>query len=283
MANNGSVAGDFNDPTRNWDGSETSNTVSGGGYYTPQNNGVALSGPQGGDYGYNAAAPGMGENYAASALGYYGSGNIPGVSQNAQQAYQQFQSSTPADMSSYYDNAVRNANNDLNRQMAARGQFGSSNAVGQLSNADTNLRAQQAKDNAQYGLQRAQLGGSLASGADASSLNASNNQLAWTQGLGNLAFEGQRTGQNRFQQNYDNSMNMANTLSGLAGQTYSDEFSNDNSNMSNAINAANGNAVQGYTNATNNLNQANADDAARWKAAGEILKIGLGGAAGGAI
>lgn len=255
---------------------EYSTVVSGGGNYTPNDNGVNLQGPQGGDYGYNAAVKGAGENYADSALGYYGAGNIPQASQNAQQAYSSFASSVPVDTSSYYNNAVRNTNNDLNRQMAARGQFGSSNAVGQLSNADTNIRAQQAHDEAQYGLQRAQLGGSLASGADQSSVAASQNQLGWTQGLGSLAFQDQNTGQNRFQQNFNNTMGMADTMSGLEGSTYNAEFGNDASNMANAIDATTGANVQANTNTNDSINRDNAKDKARWDAAAGIAKIGLG-------
>ena len=252
--------------------------VGSGGAYTPSDNGVNLQAPQGGDYGYNAAVTGAGENYANSALNYYGAGNTPGTTQNTQQAYQQFQNSTPADTSSYYDNAVRQSNNDLNTQMAARGQYGSSNAVGQLSNADTNLRAQQANANAQYGLQRASTAGSLASGADASSATAANNQLAWTQGLGNLALQGQEAGQNRFQQNYDNTMGMANQISGLEGNSYNNEFNNDSSDMSNAINASTGANVQGYQNAVDNSNYNNASDAAKVNLATGIIKAGVGGA-----
>lgn len=213
------------------------------------------AGQAGPGVGYNQNAPGQGEQYASAALGYYGAGNIPGVSNNQQSNYQQFQQSTPADTSSYYANAQRLQDNDINKQMAARGQFGSSNAVGQISNADTNLAAQQANANAQYGLQRAQLGGSLAGGADAQSNAASQNQLGWTQGLGNLAFEGQQTGANRYQQGFQNDMSLANQLSGMEGANYGAATQNDQSLMNDAMNAQNGYLTENTTNDTNNANQ----------------------------
>jgi|GEM_PF-4977575 len=87
---------------------------------------------------------------------------------NANQAYQQFQASQPQDMSSYYDNAVSSTNADLSKQAAAQGLSGSSAAMGQIATADQTLRGQEAQANAQYGLQRGQLGGQLAGQADQS-------------------------------------------------------------------------------------------------------------------
>src|ERR1700748_3093785 len=78
------------------------------------------------DVGYNGNVPGVGENVAGSLLSYYGQNGTPSPTNNAADAYSSFRDSTPANMNPYYDNAVRNADNDINRQMAARGQFGSS-------------------------------------------------------------------------------------------------------------------------------------------------------------
>ena len=224
--------------------------------YSSQDNGVSLTGPQGGDYGYNAAAPGAGENYANSALNYYGAGNIPGATQNTQGAYQQFQQSTPADTSPYYNEAMRESNNAINTAAAARGSLGSSGAVGQIASADANITGQEALANANYGLQRAQTAGSLASGADQSSVAASNNQLGWTQGLGQLAAQGQELGQNRFQQNYQNTMGLAGTLSGMENQTYGAEDATDQTLMDNGMNAYTGGTVQGATDYNNQVTAA---------------------------
>lgn len=180
-----------------------------------------------GDVGYNGNVPGIGENVAGSLLGYYGQNGTPSPTNNAQQAYSSFRDSTPQNMSPYYDNAVRNANNDLNKQMAARGQYGSSNAVGQISNADTNIRAQQAKDEAGYGLQRAQLGGSLASGSDASSETQGADARAWMSGLSDLGFRDQSAGMTRYEQGNQDSLDAAKISSGIQGSVGGAEVAND--------------------------------------------------------
>lgn len=247
--------------------------------YQSYSSGPGLQQGQVGDVGYNGNALGAGEQYAGSALNYYGQGNIPGVSNNQQQNYQQFQQSTPADMSSYYDNAQRQSDNAINTQMAARGSYGSSNAIGQLSNADTNLRAQQARDQAQYGLQRAQLGGSLAGGADSQSNNASQNQLAWTQGLGALAFQGQQAGMQRYEQGNQDAMQAAGALSGLEGQNYQDASNADTGLMDAAMNAQNGALTQGSTNAQNDFNTQQNEANNSWSQAMGIARLGMGGMA----
>lgn len=247
--------------------------------YQSYSSGPGLQQGQVGDVGYNGNAPGAGEQYAGSALNYYGQGNIPGVSNNQQQNYQQFQQSTPADMSSYYDNAQRQSDNAINTQMAARGSYGSSNAIGQISNADTNLRAQQARDQAQYGLQRAQLGGSLAGGADSQSNNASQNQLAWTQGLGALAFQGQQAGMQRYEQGNQDAMQAAGALSGLEGQSYQDASNADPGLMDAAMNAQNGALTQGSTNAQNDFNTQQNEANNSWNQGMGIVRLGMGGMA----
>lgn len=91
-----------------------------------------------------------------------------------------FGQTSPADMSPYYDRAKERSGADINRQFAARGMYGSSAATDALGQAFTDLDAQQAKDEADYGLKRYGLAGTLASGADAS-------DLAGILGLGELA------------------------------------------------------------------------------------------------
>ena len=113
-------------------------------------------------------------------------GQAPVTSNNAQGAYAAFQGSTPADTSSYYDNAVKNATGDINAAAAGGGTLGSTGAADQARRASTDLRGQQAQADAQYGLARAGLGGQLATGADVSSGRDINNQLSWMTGLGGL-------------------------------------------------------------------------------------------------
>jgi hypothetical protein len=236
--------------------------------YQPWSTGQGLQEGVAGDVGYNGNAPGQGEQYASAALGYYGAGNVPGVSNNTQSAYNSMDANAgaapAANMSAYYDNASRKSADAINKQMAARGSYGSSNAVGNLMSAETDLRAQQARDEAQYGLQRGQYGlqraglaGSLAQGADAQSVNAANNERAWTMGLGDMAFKGQDTAANRYAQGNADAMSMANTLSGMEGANYGQQQANDQSLMEAAMNAESGYATQGVSDAANNAAQNN--------------------------
>lgn len=226
--------------------------------------------------GYNGNAPGQGEQFSSAALNYYGGGNIPGVSNNQQQNYANFQQQAPADMSTYYDNAQRLQDNAINTQMAARGSFGSSAAVGQLASADTNLRAQQARDQAQYGLQRAQTGGQLASGADQQTNAASQNQLNWTQGLGSLAFQGQGAGMQRYEQGNQDALQGAGVLSGMEGANYDAETANDQSLMDSAMNAQNGALTNNSANVANNYNQQQNDTKDAYKFGMGIVEAGAG-------
>lgn len=118
--------------------------------------------------------------------GLAGKWNAPNTSQNTQTAWDQFNKSVPANTDPYYDNAIRLATRDINRQSAAQGIYGGGTGLAPVNEAVTNLRAQQAKDNAQYGLSRAGLGGQLAQASDAASLGAQQGQLGWLTGMGNL-------------------------------------------------------------------------------------------------
>ena len=171
------------------------------------------------DVGYNGNVAGTGENVSAALLQHYADAGTPQTTNYAAGAYGQFNDSTPANMSSYYDNASRNAANTINTQMAARGSYGSSNAVGVLSNAETNLRAQQAKDEAGYGLQRAGLAGTLASSADSSGRANSADELNWMGGLADLGFRNQNEAMSRYQQGNDNAFRGAEAASGIEART----------------------------------------------------------------
>lgn len=77
----------------------------------------------------------------------------------------QGKSNVPKDMSAYYDRASERAASSTNKQAAARGMYNSSAAMDQLSQGETDIRSQQAKDEAAYGLQSAQLNDSIQRGA----------------------------------------------------------------------------------------------------------------------
>lgn len=179
--------------------------------------------------------------------GLAGKWNAPGVSNNAQTAWNQFQNSVPTNTDPYYNNAVRLASNDINSQMAARGLYGGGTGAAPVNEAITNLRAQQAKDNAQYGLQRAGLGGQLASGADASSLNALQGQLGWLTGLGGLGLGVQNADLQRL-------------LGGgaLAGQTQAGQLAGLNAGMGAALGAQGALENRGQNFFNNNLQMGNA-------------------------
>jgi hypothetical protein len=216
---------------------------------------------------------GTGEQYAQSALGYYGANGMPGYSN---QAWDQFQAQTPADMSPYYNNAVNQTNNTLNQQLAARGMYGSSAGVGQIANADTNLRSQEAKDNAEYQLQRGQLAGSLGSSAD-------QNQLAWTKGLGDIANNAQELQMKRGQNVFGDQMLMSGQLSGLEGSAYDQMFNADQQNLDSTLSALGVNASNNASASQGKYNQFQQQQQADTKAQDDLmLKVAMmaGGAAG---
>jgi hypothetical protein len=170
--------------------------------------------------------PGMGAQYISGALG-----------QGAQLP--------SADMGAYYENAKRRAAEGINAEMAARGAWGSSAATDRVSEAFTDLEAQRAMDEAQYGLKRSELGrgwtqtlGQLGLGADEQKLYGLLGAGKLSQSAGSDALErliaGQRaaTGaqqsmEGRGQSYLDNQFREANTLGGIAGQGYDDIITGD--------------------------------------------------------
>lgn len=142
----------------------------------------------GGYWGQNQGkfgAPGQGDQYWNKVAGNLS--DHPKPTNDAAQAYQQFQGSAPANTDPYYSHAMDTATSKLNNQFGARGMYGSSAATNAIGESNANLLGQQALANANYGLNRGQVAGQLGSAADASSRGMSQDQLAWTQGLGNLA------------------------------------------------------------------------------------------------
>jgi hypothetical protein len=207
-----------------------------------------------GDFGAGFTNRGLGQGYAENAYGKYGGGYTPGTTnraesvfgsvanlpgpQNVQGVFNQtqggvpadksaaaltkFDASTPQDTSPFYANAARKGQERIDKSMASRGLYGSSAANDMIGEMNTDLAADQAKTDAQYGLSRAQLGGQLAgaadttalgragllgqlggsadaatqarlgllgnlgSAADTSSLAGSSNTLGWTKGLADM-------------------------------------------------------------------------------------------------
>lgn len=131
-----------------------------------------MPGNQGGEYwqgivGKGQTQPQANTNYAAD-------------------AYRDARASQPANMAPYYDNAQRKAFEGVDRAYGATGSLGSTRSMDRKSEAATDLRAQQAKDEAQYGLSRNSMLGGLAGAADASGRANTGMDLSWLTGLGGL-------------------------------------------------------------------------------------------------
>lgn len=133
--------------------------------------------------GMDPSAPSQAGQYWQSVAGQQ---NTPTATSGA---YADFRSSTPANLAPAYDRAETATAGAINDQLAARGLHGSSYGVGLIGSKIADMEAQRVKDEAQYGLQRAQLGGSLASAADQGALakTLGFGQLAQTAGSGDLS------------------------------------------------------------------------------------------------
>lgn len=237
----------------------------------------AMSGMEGGDltkrgtgenyFGATAGGyttPGMNERFSANALNKYSTGTPDGTDLQGQN-FSRFSMNRPdiskePGLDKYYDRAVERSTTDINNQLAARGMYGSSGGIGRLEDAVTDLRADQAKHEAQYNLQRLGeqrgwegLSGQLASGADNNSLARSANELGWLSGLGNLGqnadmFGLQRTqaGQNaanasqgleqgRFGTMLGNEFAMGDRMNGMMGDAYGNMLQNDQDLMNSSM------------------------------------------------
>lgn len=151
---------------------------------------------------------GMGENYASTIGSRYGNGT-PGVTNRADEVHQTIEGQKPRlsegpGLDPYYDNAERRAEEKIRTSMAARGMLGTTATDDQVSEMLLNLESEKANREADYELAAAAedrnwagLDVSSAASADTSSGRESQNELSWTQGVGNLLFSGQGLGQNR--------------------------------------------------------------------------------------
>jgi hypothetical protein len=97
------------------------------------------------------------------------------------------QNNAPADMSAYYDNAARKAGEQIRSSMSAKGMYGSSAADDQFSEAFTNLAADRAKSEAQYGLDQSANARSWEEARTGYNLNRSQDALA--RGNQSLAYQ----------------------------------------------------------------------------------------------
>lgn len=209
--------------------------------------------PQGWDF----TAPGVGEQYFNYALDQ--SQNRAPTSNNAQGAYQNFLNTSPADMNPYYDAARRRFTQGTNTQLAARGVYGSSVGEDQLMEGLGNLNAQQAKDEADYGLSRNQLGGSLASSSDRSSLAGSQNDLSYMSALGGMANSAQDQRRQRGQDYFNNTMALTGAATGYANGGYNNLLQDDQSLFGNQENLYTGQGTVAQQQGANTTNQTRQD------------------------
>ena len=246
------------------------------------------------DVGFNANAQGTGEQVSSAFLNHYGTSGIPGTTNNSQGAYDSWSATAgpapgaipEANMSKYYDNASQKAQNTINRQMAARGSYGSSNAIGNLSQAETDLRAQQARDEAQYGLQRGQyelargqyglsragLAGSLAGQADQSSRANSENERSWVSSLSDLGFANQKAGTGRFLTGLGLEQDAADRASGMVGDTYGKEINDQKDLLIQQLMASGMSANDAATAANNKVQASQAQDQRTAETLGSVAK-----------
>lgn len=162
----------------------------GGQVFGQLNSTPAANLPQFGTSVYNSVAGSRPADLSANADAAYAAyaGSTPAdLARTSMEAFQDFKRSTPADMSGYYDNAGRQAMERLNSAMAAKGVYGSSASNDAASEALTNLAADRAKNEANYGLSRAGLEGTLGASASTESLNAGKFGLDQYGLLGNMA------------------------------------------------------------------------------------------------
>lgn len=209
--------------------------------------------------GIDLTKEGKGESYADSVLQHYNEKGVPTASNEAKTTLDSFRATQPQDMSPYYDYASKLTSAKIDNAMSARGSYGSSNATGQIGAAEMALRAQQAKDTAQYGLDRYAQEGNLAGSSDASSARNNALEFSWAKGLTDLATGAQTAGQDRNQQLFDNNYRVAAAKAG----NYFDSTGKAITGVSQATDAANnvsmGNAADQVSGANADANQANAD------------------------
>lgn len=253
--------------------------------------------------GIDLTQQGKGESYIDSILDSYGQSGVPQVGNESQKSLEDyraagpsgesqktldaFRKSQPADMNPYYNYASKLTSAKIDNAMASRGSYGSSNAIGQLGAAEVALRAGQARDNAQYGLQRfAQEGtlagqadqrrdayygqeGQLAGQADQQGNVANGIQYQWTKGLADMAAKDQEMGQERNQNLWNNNFSLAAAKAGIYGAGANAAIADVNATTDAYENAKQGQATDALSNSNANANASNSATAGLLNAAAQ--------------
>jgi len=202
--------------------------------------------------GIDLTKEGKGESFADSVIEHFSKEGIPDTSNEAKTTLDSFRAKQPQDLSPYYDYASKLTSAKIDNAMSARGSYGSSNATGQIGAAEMALRADEAKANAQYGLDRYAQEGNLAGSADASDARGSALKYEWTKGLSDLAFKNQDAGEGRNQQLFDDNFRVAAAKAG----NWTDATGKAITGVGEATDAANDVAIG---NANDQVSHANAD------------------------
>lgn len=130
------------------------------------------------DFSAGAQGDSAGQQYWEGVRGRMQDGG-PGYSKNA---YDQFEQNVGGPgLDAYYDQAFKRTQQRLDRSAASRGMYGSSYAMQGVSDAAVALGAEQANREADYRLRRQ-------AALENSARNASDDELSWTKGMGDLAF-----------------------------------------------------------------------------------------------
>jgi hypothetical protein len=208
--------------------------------------------------GIDLTKQGKGESYTDSILQHYADAGIPQVGNESKTTLDKFRSSQPANMDPYYDYASQLTSAKIDNAMASRGSYGSSNATGQIGAAEVALRAQQARDNASYGLQRFAQEGQFAGAADQQGNVGNGIQYQWTKGLADMANNSQNMGQDRNQQLWNNNFALAAAKAGNYGSAANSAISGVTGATDAANNALMGSASDALSNANANANRSNA-------------------------
>ncbi len=211
------------------------------------------------------------QHWEGLAGGYESAKNL---GNNAQDAYNSFKASVPADTSPYYDYAADRATKEINAAAAGRGMLNSSGSLQQIVDAQSQLRGQQAQADAAYGLQRAGLMGNMGAAADNS--GRANNQaiMSWLQGMGDFTGQNAQIANQIDQQRLNQVMGMAG-VAGNAQDAFRTRYMDHINNLMGYAGATGGVIGAGYSGMADAEKEAwmQAQEAALAKAGGKAADI----------
>ncbi len=185
--------------------------------------------------GMDFASPGVAEQWQQQNQGRF-------LDPTAQQGFfDEAHGNLSQDLAPFYENAKRRALETIDTQFGSRGMFGSSAAIDRGAEAVTDLEADRANREGQYGLQRAGLLGNLAQGADTSELS----NLGMGMGAAGAA---QGAHRQRGRDYISDIFGMAAPTAAMAGNAYNQMIQSDQDMMTQAMMAEMGLAGEAQSN-----------------------------------